>query len=298
MSLHPQQRSVFIIVFIIFILVGCSLFSLSNEDASGIGELEDYFDTQIPESAIDLEYDYSIGRLHYIQLSFKAPPDDMEEFVTAIWDELLFQGYDPFNAINGEIIPGEVHLIISNFPYYSYSPDAPDTIWGGAYNLSFIRIDKTNPELYELRYEEFQSCIRGSVPPCLPVGRPNYINPIPTMPVMIIGINEIDGEYVLVSEEFCIETQLDYYSAIPSAFDYLLGASVDISIDGQHMARRYITEYFFLATESELDKALRGRYIFNDCFFEEWESGMHTMSVTITPIDGSPETYSWEFRVP
>ena len=295
-NLFRKLSTILVIVLILFVVAGC------EEDYTKIDALERHLGAEIPDSAIDLEYNYHLGRLYYVQLSFKVPPDDMDAFVDAIWDELLFPGYDPFNAVHGEIIPGAVHLINGGgFTYYSYSPDMPDTVWGGAHWRDFIRIDKTNPDFHELRYETFQGCGDSPLPPCGPRGYRNFIRPDTNIdiPLMVPGIHEIDGENILVSEEFCVEIGADYYFlGVPYDSEYYVGASIDINIDDQTATRRYVSDFWYLATQSELEGPSWIRHRYNDCFYEEWESGIHTASVVITPIDSPPETYSWEFRVP
>lgn len=263
--------------------------------------LEKHFGVPIPTDASELDYNYSFGRLYYLELSFKAPPESMDRFTQAICEGVLYQGYDPYNKVDGKSIPGKVHLIRNSLlTYYSYSPDAPDTYWGnicGATNV--ILVDKSAPTLYHLKFESIAGCDVSKFPPCF--GGGNYIPIAPAEGgfMMVIGMDVLEGKNQLITQEVCVEMRGDYNLALPDP-DYLLDAAVEIYVDGQFVMGRQVAEGahgFYLATSEDADITSHATQYYNDCFKVALSNGSHSLLVEISALDDSKISYPLEFEV-
>lgn len=126
-------------------------------------------------------------------------------------------------------------------------------------------------------------------------GSLNYTMPIRSLPLITPGIALVGDEYVLMTEVFCVEMRYDDLSEFESPYRSLIGADVEITLDAQHVVSTYITDWGILAPkdydgESPVDP-------FNYCFFEDWDSGTHTVVIRIEPIGQAAAEYSWVFRV-
>lgn len=101
-----------------------------SDSSYRLEEIEDLIDAKIPKDAVDIEYSSQRGYGFFIRLSFKAPPESALQFANSLCSGVLYQGYDPFNAVNSSLKHG-AHLIrATDFVYYSYSPDATKHLLG------------------------------------------------------------------------------------------------------------------------------------------------------------------------
>jgi len=129
---------------------------------------------QLPSDAVDIEYAMNEQRYNYALLSFTASPISADEFVSRFCFNFLYQGFDPFNAIDD--LEGNTGFLIRTNPsyyYYSKSPNTPPTIFGNRCfhnqqgGLLQIRIDRSNPDYYHVKLEISAYCENRDAPhPC------------------------------------------------------------------------------------------------------------------------------------
>lgn len=269
-------------------------------------DIVEYLDVPYPDGATDIQYRSNrFDRTFYIELSFKAPPESASRFAEGICGGILYQGYDPFNALaTADPLPG-VHLVKGTlFSYYSYSNLASQHLFGHRCpspkngRTQLILLDRTDPNVYSVRYEVPTSAnyILYNLPTGFGVGD-NYINPLRNFsPFMMVGVTSTNQGYRLVTEEVCFETRQRYSAAVEDVYDDFIGALVEIWIDNEKMEDAYISPYWRLmpvGKESPPDELA----LFNHCLFQEWKSGKHTVEVLITPKARDSISYSWEFSV-
>ncbi len=264
-------------------------------------DIVDYLDAPYPEGATDIEYRSNrFDRTFFLELSFKAPPESALHFAESICGGILYQGYDPFNALaTADPLPG-VHLVkTGRFTYYSYSPQASQHVFGHRCpslkngRTQLILLDKTDPKLYRVRYEVGTSenyQLYGI--PFYPLGY-TYIRPTRGFPFIIAGMTSVDQGYQLVSEEICFETGDSYPNQSDNNY---IGAKVEIWIDNEKMEDAYISPYWRLMPVGK-ESPPNELALFNHCLFQEWKIGKHTVEVLITPKTGNSISYSWEFNV-
>ncbi len=271
-----------------------------NDSEYRLEEIENLIGSKIPKDAGNIEYSSKRGHGFFIRLSFKAPPGSALQFANSLCGGILYQGYDPFNAVESPLKHG-AHLIQStNFVYYSYSRDAPTTYWGnrcrGGGHVQLIRVDQSDPDFYTILFERLGSpdMSTSSVP--LPTwGSLNHTMPIPNLPLITPGIALVEDDYVLITEEFCVEMRYDDMSEFESPYRYLIGADVEITLDAQLIVSTYITDRGILAPKDYDGESPVGP--FNYCFFEDWDSGSHAVVIRVEPVGQTAAEYSWIFRV-
>ena len=109
------------LMMVMVLLAGCE----STSD-----KVESWLGVPLPADAREVTFreepeDYT----QYRYLQFSASPDSVTQFVGHICGGEVFQGYDPFNAVDtSSPQPNSVLVHLRDSMYYSHSPDAPDTI--------------------------------------------------------------------------------------------------------------------------------------------------------------------------
>jgi hypothetical protein len=320
----PPQNSVWfpvlgiILIPIVIIIITIILFFLALKGTFNSGpkfnlaEIQDVIGAQLPADASDIVYDGERGNSHYVSLSFTASPQGAMEFASHICDGDLHQGYDPYDALNtSESQPYQLYLIkYANFgfTYYSYSPDAAQTTWGNRCwpprdGLYQIRVDGSNPDRYTVQFDQLnqhsplwgedQKC---NLIPCRIVGN-NFIQPIAELPLIVIGMAEVDHEYVAVTDEICLEFQIGYelgwgWKQV-ERWKPLIGADVDVLVDGELQGQAYISEDERLTPKGEEPDYFQYGY----CFIKDWQAGDHNIILAIVSSDGKNQQYRWDFKV-
>lgn len=258
---------------------------LTNSPNEDIDKLEREIGTNILSEVVNLQYDYNLGVGYFIDLSFSATPDQTDEFVERICNGKLYQGYDPFNAINTYNTVSDTILVeADSFMYHSHSPSASDSIWGNrCYGTGpvLIAVDKSNAELYEVVLKVLGTCRENSGVPCYFIEtsaytEPNYINPASNFPFMIVGIIEENDSFYAVSEKICFVPGMEYYYTPPD-LSYIYRSNVDIFINDKKIISGRVT------LDSEIiqnEGAILER--FSACFSEKWENVVHTMHIIIS----------------
>jgi hypothetical protein len=273
---------VMVLLFLLLIGLLIGIFStkpvVTEPRKMNLGEIEAYLGANVPEDASDITFDSDRGNYDlFIVLSFKSSP---------------------------ESAPQQVYLIkMQTWTHYSYSPDASQSVWGNrcwpfGEGVHQIRLDRTNPVLYEVRFETpGQARWDCEVIPCRPFGQ-NYIEPIVEIPLVVIGMGaDSNDAFVLVTNEVCVETLLDYILGggitANDRWAYLIGANIQVLIDDEPLEPAYISEYgTFRQSQHELDT-----HYFDYCFTRDWQPGIHSMTLNLTTTEAESYTYTWQFRV-
>ncbi|GIK64643.1 MAG: hypothetical protein BroJett018_24370 [Chloroflexota bacterium] len=281
-------------------------------------EIVDYIDADYPEGAVDIEYDSDHdNRTFFIALRFKARPAEVMKFVESICDGVLYQGYDPFDTIDGGKPSMGAKLIVdSGGSYYSHSPNAPQSLFGNRCQLELgsgrwehIRVDTSDPNLYEVRYEIPVGGLSRDYSPQLffdgttPLWRTEYINPTTRFPFMIVGLMSTNNQYILVGETICFETRRDFEywtdktPGLPASIypRNLIGTRVAIFIDDVIVIDTTISDRWTLShpDQNDVDFDL----LFNYCVFQKnWQSGTHTITLHVDMPDFQGETWTFEVK--
>lgn len=320
----PNPRFVVFSAIVIFVCVGAILFREIGLISTRRFEVEvldfewnfkeivDYIDADYPDGAVDIEYDSDrYNRTFFIEIRFKAPPAGAMKFAESICAGVLYQGYDPFDTIDGiRPFPDAKLIFGSGSIYYSYSPNASQDVFGyrcalyfGSSRWEHILVDTSNRNLYEVRYEIPVGGLSPRYSPRLfddPNGEIEYINPTTDFPFMIIGLVSIDGEYILVGEAICFQTRqnFDYWSQNGLPVDIyppnLIGTKVDISIDGTLVVDTTISDRWTLSHPNQKD--VDTDLLFNSCVFRKnWQQGVHEITLRVHSSEVMEET--WTFIV-
>lgn len=279
-------------------------------------EIVEYIGADYPEGAVEIEHESShFDRGFFIEVRFKAPPDDAMKFAESICDGVLYQGYDPFDTIDGGQPSPNAHLIFGfGYAYYSYSPNASQSLFGYRCQLHTtygrweqIRVDTSNPKLYEVRYEiPTEQSTRQYAPNLFfdaahPVWEVEYLNPTSNLPFMIVGLMLRDGQYVLVGETICFETRKNFDHDSQNGFPYsiypreLIGKNVVISVDNQVVVDTTISRRMTLSHPNQQNS--ENDLLLNYCVFQKaWESGTHTITLHVDMPDFQDETWTFEVK--
>jgi hypothetical protein len=117
------------------VFAGLAEFHKILEDDSWNKEsAENFLRTPLPTDVHDVKFGGRTGRGGQLDLSFEASYESVDTFVSQFCKGLLYQGYDPFNAIDTEKQHEGAYLITMEqyYPtsYYSYSPNTSDKLFG------------------------------------------------------------------------------------------------------------------------------------------------------------------------
>jgi hypothetical protein len=152
---------------------------------ASLEEIEEYVGLTIPDDVSNLRHDSAMRRGGFMSFSFSAAPEVMGPFVQGICDGVLHPGYNPFEAVDTEDSFDRSVLIEirteSPRSYYSYSPDAPLTMFGNrcwheALGMIDILVDTSDPNLYSLSYKRSFG-VRIDLQPIYPTAKPAWMPP-------------------------------------------------------------------------------------------------------------------------
>jgi|GEM_PF-6689149 len=271
--------------FVVLVIYAIDYIHVTEEER--IERLERWFGTDFPEDATDLVYDYNLQRGFFVNVSFSAPPDQMDEFSQVLCDGKLYQGYDPFDATNTyrPMRSDSVLVHTSSSMYHSYSPNAPDTMWGNRClqgGFTFAAIDKSDPLAHHLvfivNHSPYQETEYGDFNPSDP---PNYINPLPQFPFMIISVIKDDDQHYAISSKICFAPNVSYtYPGIFPNHIHLLMANLEIVIDDTPFISGRILRNFAI----ELEDGTRIQQ-YEACIEEDWGDEPHTIDIVFTNQD-------------
>jgi hypothetical protein len=298
-----RKRFVVVGSLVVFFLATLFVYINLPRDSSKISlaEIEAYLGKHIPNDAIDIVVTGKSGYKPYFSIRFKTLPQSMIQFTNNICDGVLHQSYNPFNAVDTvQMPPQRPYLIkLQSFTYFSYSLSTPDTIWGNRCwpfrkGLYQVLVDKGNPDLYALELEVPENCEK--VAACTSIGS-NYIEPVSDIPLIVIGMLNQDKNFILISNEVCMETQLGYELSTGwtqiRKWKNLINAQVDVWLDDKPLETAYISNDGRLTKTNNTPDSFRYDY----CFTRNWSEGIHKIKLQIKTNIGQNYDYSWDFLV-
>jgi hypothetical protein len=141
----------------------------------------------LPVDASHIEFDGRRGRGARLDFTFEASYESMDTFVSQFCEGTLYQGYDPFNAIDISFYakekPVKAYVITMNdyYPisYYSYSPNTSDHLFGirclsPKLGELEVLVDKTSPDVALVKMDAFFTCYKcGGYAASLPENTPS-----------------------------------------------------------------------------------------------------------------------------
>lgn len=268
-------------------------------------EIVEYVGADYPEGAVEIEHESShFDRGFFIEVRFEAPPDDAMKFAESICDGVLYQGYDPFDTIDSGQPSPNAHLIFSSGLYYSISPSASPHMLGyrcrfhySSARLEYIRVDTSNPNLYQIRYELQHASVMGRYSKELSLWPIEYINPTSRIPFMIVGLMSNNGEYILAAEALCFETRKNFDYGLPYSIypRDLIGKTIVISMDDEVVANTTISKRWTLSHPNQQYTDFDS--LFNYCIFQKnWQPGTHTITLHVDIPDFQDETWTFEVK--
>jgi hypothetical protein len=308
------------LIFCVFLLAGCDSSSKQSIPTTPLPTPIRWGGEVLPPDAENITFEEfpGLGRAYYYKLQFSASPGSVARFASTMCEGQLYQGYDPFNSVNTSV-PTSNSILVRTWLslHYSHSPDAPDRMYGnrcvGYRWVGQITVDKTDLNLHvvtvvsegnndystvddDVTTEEYVYPGIDSVAP------PLHDIEFSEFPFMVIGVQRVDGEYVVMGDTICLETQtMAVYNAnfiIGTKYvGPFSGSTVEISVDNYPLPTAYISEVTWkLMLLSDAGTRLPyGRW--NYCVSPDLESGMHSMTLNVTTVDGEEHQYSWDFRV-
>jgi hypothetical protein len=269
-------------------------FILWRDESWNIQEIEKYFQVSIPPNAQNLSYTSGDNRNVHVELSFSAPPKETLDFAAHFCEGVLHQGYDPFNAINvDEQTPQSVEIEVIEayytYSYFSYSPRTLQTKFG-VYCMPrddqyWILVDEANPSLYTLKLNHRASRLRF------------YIDaqPIANFPILVRGLMpELKG--YSAHQQLCFDLDPQIMNDPSSKWNSLLGANLDISIDGRKMTAAYVTNDGRLARrDGKTNYSDPDSDLFKYCLMIK-RGGWHTVTIQLPPYFIGNRSNSFSFR--
>lgn len=156
-----------ILAVIFFVGLG-NLFTNWNGYLWNKASIEKFLETPIPADANYVEFDGHRGRGGGLNLTFEASDESVEAFVSKFCGNTLYQGYDPFNAIDTEEHRiGAYRIKMDQVSYYSYSPDTPDNLFGircySDKGQIQILVNKTFGDIGHLKMEVLFTCYKCNI---------------------------------------------------------------------------------------------------------------------------------------
>ena len=272
-------------------------------------------DWEIPADAKDLIFS-EIGSGYWwgMRLTFKTSPAGLSNFTRHICDGVLHQGYDPYQAFNyGSYLGGQRFYLIKDtwngFSYYSYSPDAPESVSGNRCQgelLIQIRVEQIESDLYDVRVDQGRHLWGNncSLIPCRYIGN-NFVQPILDLPFIVMGLDDdASNHFILVSNELCLEYQFSdyYYASFLSpysalGFKYLWDARLNWTIDDQPQGIRFISPRHARLVRDANAPETAYYHKLDYCTTQNWTTGRHQMALEVLTATGQQDTYTWEFIV-
>ena len=291
------------LVVVMLLLVGCE---------STSGKAEGWWGAPLPSDAREVtlqEIPPSYTEYRYLQ--FSTSPRSATEFVNNICMGGVYQGYDPYNAVDtSSPQPNSILVHLWDSMYYSHSPNTPDTIYGTrcerSLGLTQVLVDATDPDF---RIVTVESSARGkqfidgwyTYPhPDWPI-RGYAVLQVTEFPLEIFGIESTNDEYMVIYNTICLETQLWQQGFSLGWVDARLApfvdANVEIAIDRNPLPPAQVSARGTLVPLSEDGAPILSYGLWNYCVSPELESGTHTLTVKATTSEGEEYEYSLDFRV-
>lgn len=124
LALYPVLTALGLIVLVFMTNMGNSTWDIDSINTWML-------DIPIPPDATAIEYDGHQGRGGWLDLHFESSNETMDEFVKQFCGGKLYQGYDPFNAVDTVEQIEDSHFIdMVSITYFSHSINTLPTIYG------------------------------------------------------------------------------------------------------------------------------------------------------------------------
>lgn len=268
-------------------------FGVENDDYDWTLErIEKSLGVPIPQDAVDVRYEGEWGRLTELELTFQAPPQSMDEFMSHFCQGISHQHYDPFRAIDlAKRVDYQFAVYMEDrWPsnYYSYSPNASDSLFGNRCDQTdrdFVKIvvDKSNAQNYALRM--FYRLGRDQV---------NLDHRLPESPFLLRGL-WLRDEYTF-DLRLCIDTDPIEFMRLEHG---LIGRFVEIYVGKSYLplaGRDYlplahISENGRLRMDDDLTE--NADEYFTYCYDTRLlEPGPYTLTLKVSTLHGDDLEYS------
>jgi hypothetical protein len=213
----------------------CSLLSTNTfaDDEWNIDEVNAGLQIPVPTSASNIMTEGHDGRGGYLRLTFDSPADEANAFAAQFCAGVLYQGYDPFNAINvGEPFTYTYYIQIDNQGYYSYSPNTSAEVLGNRCALPTgqiqIKLDTTGDASYQVTLDRrFSICDNA----CFSIPL-QPITPFSDSPIEFLALSQSGSEYTLTEPELCFGVEMKS-EAEREQWSEFAEARIEIEIDGR-----------------------------------------------------------------
>lgn len=273
-------------------------FALSG-NSWDLTSIEHAIGVSLPKDAQNVHYDGHQGRNGFLDLSFEASHNNVNDFTDKLCDGIFYEGYDPFNALDlGEPFTF-AHLInVGQFPYYSYSLNFPRTTSGNRCQFSTgsvyqIRIDSADANTHKVRIHVFFSCEI-----CLNIS-PSSVTPMTEFPVQLLGLQTETEGYSLPLGELCFGLKLSTLY-LRDKWKELDKATLKVGLDNGLVFSAIINNGELLSRQDAMGNSIETHQSGNQenyCFPTNLEAGSHTLFVDMTTLAGEKRQYSWDFQL-
>lgn len=179
----PKSKGYYLFLFIVVMIALITILSISelasafnkyesnyqNDYHWNIASINEFLGVSIPPDASSIEYSGHTRRGGRLNLSFEADSKEATEFVSTLCNDILYQSYDPFNAIDVSESTDNAHFIeIGNVSYYSYSLNTPPTTYGtrcfSTTGQIQVVLDKSNIDISSVKLEILFNCSKCQIP--------------------------------------------------------------------------------------------------------------------------------------
>ncbi|MBX3084060.1 MAG: hypothetical protein KF716_20670 [Anaerolineae bacterium] len=269
-----------------------------------LDKINDSLSIPVPTDAANLSFDGHLGRGGYLMLEFQASPESIAAFVSQLCDGVLYDGYDPFKAIDVAepyTFAHPMHLDI--YSYYSYSIGLPNAIKGNrclqsrpGYQVQ-VRVDTSEAQVYAIKLHLSFSCDVGC--PYLPL---NVTKPVGEFPLTVLGLRGAKNPYKLAEREVCINIDNSNHNA--EKWGYLKDARIEIKVDGQILARAVLNGNSQLLSRTNTNGAVTAEasgglwyYCVDVVSNRLINSNRITLSIVIDPTTQTATTYTWQIEI-
>lgn len=222
---------------------------------------------------------------------------------------IVYEGYDPFSASNSYAArPRDVVLKATGYAYFSSSIGITKSVYGNRCSIENrwvqIKIDKTNPQHYGVRFETLSYTCDIDVMCSAPYGFDNTAyRPLPKnspFPLTIYGFENTENEHVLNGQKICVETVPDSFSSWdepPFDLKSLKGSSFELFVDDTSKGQAIISDQGRLKVDYSTGKFIGIPEPPEYCFQVNEPAGTHQMSINVQTIAGKQYHYAWGFHV-
>lgn len=306
--LNVAFLTIFVCVSLALLPIIAPIFFDRDQFTYSLDEIGQLIHSPIPTDATDVEIDPTTVNGYTIRFSFSAPPSSANQFASNLCQGKLYEGYDPFVASNyyaGYV--GDAVIKSSGYTYFSTSTGVSKSIYGNRCSMDIrtgqVRIDKTNPQKYLVRFEILSYTCDVDLMCKAPYGFDNdTYRPLPKnapFPLTIFGTENTKSVHVPKDNILCAETIPDSFSSwnkVPFNFDEFNGASFELFVDDINKGPAVISKGR-LKVDYSTGKFVGLHEPPEYCFAVDAAAGEHQMSINVKTVAGKTYHYAWGFQV-